>query len=125
MAITPTVQVPYDGLNNAVVVMTGFADGQGGSEIKQVKVSAADLRPPAIPKVMKIIFCVTGGSVSLFWDDANDDHPLAVLSGQGEMCFEHFGGLLNPAPDPTGNILLSTQDFVPGSSYTISLEMRK
>jgi hypothetical protein len=115
----------YDGINNAAYVLTGLADSQGGSEIKQVKVDAACLQPYAVPKVTHISWSVTQGSVSLFWDDANDDVPLAVLSGQGDLCWDHIGGLTNAAPDPTGNILLSTQDFLPGSGYTISLEMRK
>jgi hypothetical protein len=123
--ISATSRVVYDGPVNVAVVMTGLADSQGGSEIRQVKVAGSELTPPAVLKVMKITGNVTGGSVSLLWDDANDDQPLAVLSGMVEMCFERIGGLANPGPNPTGNILLSTQDFLPGSGYTISLEMRK
>ncbi len=123
--INTSAQVAYDGINNAAVVLTGLADSQGGSEIRQVKVTGAELRPPAVPKVARITYNVTGGSVTLFWDDANDDQTLAVLSGEGEMCFDHIGGLPNPSLDPSGNILLSTQDFLPGSGYTISLELRK
>lgn len=123
--INANSRVAYDGLKNTAVVLTGLADSQGGAEIKQVKVSAVDLQPPAVTKVTHISWSVTQGSVSLFWDDANDDVPLAVLSGQGDLCWDHIGGLTNGASDPTGDILLSTQDFLPGSGYTISLEMRK
>jgi hypothetical protein len=121
--INTTSRVAHDGLVNAVVVLTGLADAQGGSETRQIKVDASELVPPAKPKVMRITYSVTGGSIALFWDDANDDVPLAVLSGQGEMCFDT--GLYNAAPDASGDILLSTQDFLPGSGYTIALEMRK
>jgi hypothetical protein len=124
MIVTST-RVAHDGLVNAAVVLTGLADSQGGSEIRQIKVAGSELVPPAVTKVDRITYNVTQGSVTLFWDDANDDTTLAVLSGQGELCFKHFGGLSNPGPDPNGNILLSTQDFLPGSGYTISLEMRK
>jgi hypothetical protein len=123
--INASSRIAYDGLLNTVVVLTGSADGQGGSEVRQVKVDASELTPPANVKVTRITYSVNGGSVSLFWNDANDNVPLAVLSGQGEMCFDSIGGLTNGAPDPSGDILLSTQDFVPGSSYTISLEMKK
>ncbi len=123
--ITTTARVAYDGVKNAAVVLTGLADSAGGSELRQIKVDASELSPPAVPKVMRISYSVTGGSVALLWADSNDNTPLAVLSGQGEMCFETFGGLVNAAPDPSGDILLSTQDFLPGSGYTISLEMRK
>jgi hypothetical protein len=123
--ITATSRVAYDGIKNTVAVLTGLADGNGGSEIRQIKVDASELSPPAVPKVKRIEYCITGGSVTLFWHDANTNVPFAVLSGAGEMCFDLIGGLANAAPDPSGDILLSTQDFLPGSGYTISLEMLK
>jgi hypothetical protein len=123
--INASSRVAYDGIKNAVVVLTGFADSQGGAETKVVKVDASEMLPGGRHKVGKLTWDVYGGAVRLLWDDANDDVPLATLSGQGEMCFDYFGGLTNAAPDPSGDILLSTQDFLPGSSYTISLDLRK
>lgn len=123
--IETTARVIHDGMVNAVMSFTGRADAQGGSETLAVKVDASELSPPAAPKVRKITYTVNGGSVHLLWDDPNDNVPFAVLSGQGEFCYERIGGMPNGAPDPTGDILLSTIDFVPGSNYTILLEMRK
>jgi hypothetical protein len=125
MIVTST-RVVHDGVKNLALVLTGQADSQGGSEIKAVKLDVSETNSPtAVPKTTRITYDVYGGSVSLFWEDANDDAPLATLSGQGELCFDHIGGLTNGAADPSGDILLSTRDFLPGSSYTISLEMRK
>ena len=47
------------------------------------------------------------------------------LSGQGHWDLRTFGdGIVNNATTPTGDILLSTRNFVSGDNYTIVVEFR-
>ena len=50
---------------------------------------------------------------------------MALLSGQGHWDLRTFGdGITNNATTPTGDVLLSTRNFVSGDNYTIVIEFR-
>ena len=68
---------------------------------------------------------VSGGTVILSWATATGREPFAYLTGQGEACYREIGGLLYRGDDGAGDILVSTDGFNLGSSFTIDLEMRK
>ena len=50
---------------------------------------------------------------------------MVLLNGQGHWDLRTFGdGIVNNATTPTGDILLSTRNFVSGDNYTIVVEFR-
>ena len=50
---------------------------------------------------------------------------MVVLNGQGHWDLRTFGdGIVNNAKIPTGDVLLTTRNFVSGDNYTILVEFR-
>ena len=124
MPITTTTRTLFDGLAKVAQQFTGYSD-DGTGETNVVKVDASDLTPPATNlKVLRVTYDVQGGAVALSWDGLADVNFL-VCSGQGEFCYDQVGGLQSDADYPTQDILLTTKNFEPGSSYALTLEMRK
>ncbi len=127
MAIQTSATLNFDGVRNTVMTFCGVSDGSG-AERGETKVDTVQLAPqgtPSIVKINRIQYCVRGGAVKLSWADANAPADIIVLTGTGEVCAKHFGGIANSAPDPTGNILLDTIGFETGSSYSLIIEMQK
>ena len=63
-------------------------------------------------------------TVELVWSGATNATAL-VLSGQGYWDLRTAGNEIpNNATTPTGDVLLSTRDFVVRDSYTIIVEFR-
>ena len=124
MAIDTTSQVVYDGPRNVIVSFTGVSDGEG-QETNAVKVDVSQLIPPCDRvRIEKVSYDVNGGRVELLWD-AQTPKPFLEMSFGGE--FEYCRApLQNSGGDTaTGDILLSTKGFELGSSYTVTLEMKK
>jgi hypothetical protein len=130
MVDTVNVDVLQDGPRSYVVRLQNVSDGTGESAVK--KVDASTLVGPAgktglAPTYFaaeSIQYDVQGfGYVQLLFDATTDDE-LATLSGQGYLEFD-------PAfNDPkstgtTGDILLTTSGASNGSSYDITLKLRK
>lgn len=116
-----------DGVRNVVMTFTGVADGSGVQETNVKKVDVTAMLPPGSRslKIRTIRYSIQGGIVRLLWD-APSPKEFADLSGfGGSEDYTRFGGLVNDAPSATGSILLSTLNFVLGSSYNITLEMTK
>ena len=125
MAIATTMQILHDGQTNLVVQLTGISDGAGGQETNVVKVDVSDLTPvPDTLKIVKGMYDVSGGVVSLSWD-AQTPEPFAHLSGPGELDYRRSNGLPNTDDTTNGDLLLSTKEFGLNSSYSITLEMKK
>lgn len=122
-----TSQILYEGRLNLVMLFTGISDGSD-QETLSVKVRAADLNPPPKSlKIMNIYHGVTNGTIKLMWgNNSYDPVPFLTASFPDSVDFKNIGGMVAGAgSEASGNILLSTQGFDVGSSYSIKLEMRK
>ena len=74
---------------------------------------------------MKITGDVSGGILQFLWA-ADDPVPFLNLSQYVELCYDKIGGLQNGGGDSAnGDILFSTLGFDAGSSYNVTLEMKK
>lgn len=132
MSMQTQILVPYDGVRNVTVQLTGIADGLD-QETNVLKVDLAALAysyqaKASSVKIRKIQWNISGaGSIILSWENATAPVPFATLDGQGGGPFKYHNidGLPNLADAPTGNILLTTVGFEPGSNYTVELEMVK
>ena len=130
MADTVSTQVISDTSGvKYVAKMTNISDGSGESLVKKIDASTTTfMTEDANRKIAKIWFSVNSISkkacVELLWDgDVNATGLL--LSGQGYWDLRTSGNSIsNNAGTPTGDVLLSTRDFVIGDNYTILVEFR-
>lgn len=130
MADTVTTQVISDTSGvKYVVKMTNISDGSGESLVKKIDASATTfMTEDANRKIAKIWFSINSISkkacVELLWDGATNATGL-LLSGQGYWDLRTAGNsIANDSTTPTGDVLLSTRDFVVGDNYTILVEFR-
>ena len=130
MADTVSSQVISDtsGVKYALK-LTNISDGSGESLVKKIDASATTfMTEDANRKIAKIWFSINSISkkacVELLWDGATNATGL-LLSGQGYWDLRTAGNSIpNNAGTPTGDVLLSTRDFVVGDNYTILVEFR-
>lgn len=124
MALTTTSQVLYDAPRNCVMKFTGYGDGSA-QEINVVKVNVGLLTPKCRQVVVrKLSYDIADGSIRLSWE-GNQNKDFYIASTQGEFSFVRFGGLLNNATGPTGNILFTTFDAGLSFVYSVTLELQK
>ncbi len=130
MADTVSTQVLSDTTGvKYVVKMTNISDGSGESLVKKIDASSATfMTEDAERKIAKVWFSVNAISkkacVELIWDGETNATGV-LLSGQGYWDLRTAGNSIgNNATTPTGDVLLSTHDFVPGDNYTILVEFR-
>ena len=130
MADTVSTQVLSDTTGvKYVVKMTNISDGSGESLVKKIDASTTTfMTENAERKIAKIWFSVNAISkkacVELVWDGATNATGV-LLSGQGYWDLRTAGNSIgNNATTPTGDVLLSTRDFVVGDNYTILVEFR-
>ena len=121
--ITDTSGVKY------VAKMTNISDGSGESLVKKIDASTTTfMTEDANRTIAKVWFSINAISkkacVELLWD--GDTNATGVLlSGQGYWDLRTAGNSIpNNATTPTGDVLLSTHDFVNGDNYTIIVEFR-
>jgi hypothetical protein len=112
-----------------VAKLTNISDGTGESLVTKVDASALTfMTEDGNRKIGKIWWSINTtnkkSAVELIWAGATNATAL-VLSGQGYWDLRTAGNeILNNATTPTGDVLLSTRDFVVGDSYTIIVEFR-
>jgi len=130
MADTVTTQVLSDisGVKY-VAKLTNLSDGSGESLVTKVDASGTTfMSEDGNRKIAKIWYSVNTTNpkacVELLW--AGDSNATAVLlGGQGYWDLRTAGNeITNNATTPTGDVLLSTRDFVVGDNYTILVEFR-
>lgn len=120
------VQQVFNGTRRVVYRLTN--DGDTESSVAKIDISTLT-GPKGLPvdytSIQSIQYSVSDGDiVRLHWDHTTDDEIL-VLSSQGEFCFSHVGGLVDPkSTGGTGDILVSTNDGASGASYTIVIELK-
>ena len=121
--ITDTSGVKY------VVKLTNISDGTGETLVNKVDASATTfMTEDGNRKISKILWSVNTNNnkscVELIWDGATNATAL-LLSGVGYWDLRTAGDeILNNATTPTGDVLLSTKNFVSGDNYTIIVEFR-
>jgi len=130
MADTVTTQTISDTSGvKYVAKLTNISDGTGESLVTKVDASALTfMTEDGNRKIAKIWWSVNTtnnkSAVELIWAGATNVTAL-VLSGQGYWDLRTAGNeITNNATTPTGDVLLSTRDFVVGDSYTIIVEFR-
>lgn len=131
MADAVASQTLSDGPRYAVMKFTNTSDGTGEAAVLKVDVSAlavgADGRTCTGVVIDKIQYMTKGMSVRVLWDATTDVLAFETpLEGDGEQCFESFGGLQNNAGSgKTGDVNFTTVGHTSGDAYTIVLYMRK
>jgi hypothetical protein len=124
MTIATTSRVVHDGERNLIMQLTGIADGLDQEE-GVVKVDVSEIGCRTV-KIIEVVSSVANGKVKLTWDSMPTPTDFLVLEGSGDKFCYGDRGLTNDAPDlQTGDVLLSTEGFEPGSSYSILLKMVK
>tara|TARA_B100001029_G_scaffold151848_1_gene134572 strand:- start:4863 stop:5255 length:393 start_codon:yes stop_codon:yes gene_type:complete len=112
-----------------VAKLTNISDGSGESLVKKIDASSATfMTEDGSRKIAKIWWSVnttkSNASVELVWDGETNATAM-LLNGQGYWDLRTAGNeIINNATTPTGDVLLSTRDFVVGDNYTILVEFR-
>ena len=112
-----------------VAKMTNISDGSGESLVKKIDASATTfMTEDGERKIAKIWWSVnttkSNASVELVWGGETNATAM-LLNGQGYWDLRTAGNeIVNNATTPTGDVLLSTRDFVVGDNYTILVEFR-
>ncbi|OUV97434.1 MAG: hypothetical protein CBD14_08385 [Proteobacteria bacterium TMED154] len=112
-----------------VAKLTNISDGSGESLVKKIDASSATfMTEDGSRKIAKIWWSVnttkSNASVELVWGGETNTTAM-LLNGQGYWDLRTAGNeIVNNATTPTGDVLLSTRDFVVGDNYTILVEFR-
>ena len=112
-----------------VAKLTNLSDGSGESLVTKVDASGTTfMSEDGNRKIAKIWYSVNTTNpkacVELLWDGASNATAV-LLGGQGYWDLRTAGNeITNNATTPTGDVLLSTRNFVSGDNYTLVLEFR-
>ena len=112
-----------------VVKLTNISDGTGETLVKKVDASELTfMTEDGNRKISKIWYSIntnnTKSGIELIWDGATNATAL-FLSGNGYWDLRSDGAeVTNNATTPTGDVLLSTKNFVNGDNYTLIVEFR-
>ena len=130
MAAIVTTQVLSDTSGvKYVAKLTNLSDGSGESLVTKVDASGTTfMSEDGNRKIAKIWYSVNTTNpkacVELLWAGASNATAV-LLGGQGYWDLRTAGNeITNNATTPTGDVLLSTRDFVVGDNYTILVEFR-
>jgi hypothetical protein len=112
-----------------VTKLTNFSDGTGETLVRKVDASELTfMTEDGNRKISKIWYSVNTNNnkagVEIIWDGATNASAL-FLSGNGYWDLRTAGNEVpNNATTPTGDVLLSTKNFVTGDNYTLIIEFR-
>ena len=112
-----------------VVKLTNFSDGTGETLVTKVDASETTfMTTDGNRKISKIWFSINTSNakagLELLWNGSTN-RTAVFLSGQGHFDFRPSGNEIpNNAVVPTGDVLLSTRNFLNGDNYTIIVEFR-
>jgi len=112
-----------------VTKLTNFSDGTGETLVKKVDASELTfMTEDGNRKISKIWYSINTNNnkagVEIIWDGTTNASAL-FLSGNGYWDLRTAGNEVpNNATTPTGDILLSTKNFVTGDNYTLIIEFR-
>ena len=112
-----------------VTKLTNFSDGTGETLVKKVDASELTfMTEDGNRKISKIWYSINTNNnkagVEIIWDGTTNASAL-LLSGNGYWDLRTAGNEVpNNATTPTGDVLLSTKNFVTGDNYTLIIEFR-
>jgi len=112
-----------------VTKLTNFSDGTGETLVKKVDASELTfMTEDGNRKISKIWYSVNTNNnkagVEIIWDGATNATAM-FLSGNVYFDLRTAGNeITNNATTPTGDVLLSTKNFVTGDNYTLIIEFR-
>lgn len=112
-----------------VTKLTNFSDGTGETLVKKVDASELTfMTEDGNRKISKIWYSINTNNnkagVEIIWDGTTNASAL-FLSGNGYWDLRTAGNEVpNNATTPTGDVLLSTKNFVTGDNYTLIIEFR-
>ena len=112
-----------------VTKLTNFSDGTGETLVRKVDASELTfMTEDGNRKISKIWYSVNTNNnkagVEIIWDGASNASAL-FLSGNGYWDLRTAGNEVpNNATTPTGDVLLSTKNFVNGDNYSLIIEFR-
>ena len=112
-----------------VTKLTNFSDGTGETLVKKVDASELTfMTEDGNRKISKIWYSINTNNnkagVEIILDGATNASAL-FLSGNGYWDLRTAGNEVgNNATTPTGDVLLSTKNFVNGDNYTLIIEFR-
>jgi len=112
-----------------VAKLTNFSDGTGETLVKKVDASELTfMTEDGNRKISKIWYSINTNNnkagVEIIWDGDTNATAL-LLSGNGYWDLRTAGAeITNNASTPTGDVLLSTKNFVTGDNYTLIIEFR-
>jgi len=111
------------------VQITNICDGTGESDVKKVDVSTLsgpNGQTTTYLSLLEAKWSIQGFTYVKLEFDATTDDELLVMSGDGGVSFEAFGGLVDPkSTGTTGDIFLTTAGNTSGDSYDITLVFKK
>ena len=112
-----------------VTKLTNFSDGTGETLVRKVDASELTfMTEDGNRKISKIWYSINTNNnkagVEIIWDGTTNASAL-FLSGTGYWDLRTAGNEVpNNATTPTGDVLLSTKNFVNGDNYTLIIEFR-
>jgi hypothetical protein len=128
MADTVKVVTIYDGPQYCKIHMTNKSDGTGESLVVKVDPAALAGAPQEVA-ISKIAYGTTNMSVELYWDATTPELIMPIPPNySGELEFMNYGmpGLTNWAgTGKTGKIKLTTKGAAAGTTYALTLWLRK
>ena len=130
MADTITTQTIADTSGvKFVTKLTNISDGTGETLVRKVDASETTfMTQDGNRKISKIWYSINTNSnksgVEIVWDGVTNATAL-FLSGNGYWDLRTAGNeIINNSTTPTGDVLLSTKNFVSGDNYSIVIEFR-
>jgi hypothetical protein len=131
MADTVTNKTIIDGPKTFVGSFAYTYVDTGESAVQKIDVSALSADPVsgaacAGVRINKIWFSTIGLSVKILFDASTDTLAIELPPNYSDTIdYSSFGGLVNTASSPTGDIMFTTVGHGAGDTYSIVLECAK
>ncbi len=126
MANVTTVQILQDGARNVTYHLVGVLDTSNQSVADFTTISGLSPVPTEL-RIDQVTYSISSQlGVQISWRATADVVALAV-AGQGEVCFDEFGGLRNNSgAGKTGNVRIATTGWTSGTqSYDVLVHFTK
>jgi len=130
----PVTEDPITSIDSSSLAVVTISNLLSTDETNALKIDVSQLEPepgtgrPVREVYIERIKAITSGvDVDILWDATSPEHCLSISGDSGiDWDFRAVGPLTNNAgAGKTGNILFSTNGATTGSSYSVTLVMRK
>lgn len=132
--LIPATEDPITSIDSGSLAVVTISNLLSTDETNALKIDVSQLEPepgtgrPVREVYIERIKAITSGvDVDILWDATSPQHCLSLSGNSGiDWDFRAIGPLTNNAgAGKTGNILFSTNGATAGSSYSVTLAMRK